>query len=254
MKICLNADVGESFGRYRIGNDELLLPSITSANIACGMHAGDPTIMVRTIEMASNCDTSIGAHPGFNDIWGFGRRQIRMAPKDIEYLVTYQIGALQALAGANGEEVRHVKPHGALNNIAHDDIEVAQAVASGIKAADPDLVFIANFGSCMSEAGMRAGLKVANEGYADRTYDDNGKMLSRELENSVLRDPRECAAHVLKMVQNQEIHTVGGRRIPARIDTFCVHGDEPYAAEIARQVREALEAEGVDLVPIAEIF
>ncbi|MCB1470301.1 MAG: 5-oxoprolinase subunit PxpA, partial [Rhizobiaceae bacterium] len=153
MKININADIGEGYGKFKMGNDEELMRLIGSANIACGMHAGDPTIMVQTVEFAKRENVSIGAHPGFNDVWGFGRRQIRMNPLDLEYSVTYQIGALQALAASRGARVTHVKPHGALNNMAHDDIDIAMAVGRGIKAADPDLVFVANVGSQMTRAG-----------------------------------------------------------------------------------------------------
>lgn len=252
MKICLNADVGESYGHFKVGNDAKLMPYISSANIACGMHAGDPSIMMNTIKITCQCDTTIGAHPGFNDIWGFGRRQIRMAPQDIEYPVTYQIGALQALAQSTGHRVRHVKPHGALNNMAHDDPDIASAVARGIRAADPELIFVANFGSCMTEAGRTEGLKVANEAYADRIYDECGKMLSRELKNSVIRDPEICAQHVLRIVESKAIHTQSGRQIPADIHTFCIHGDEPRAVKVAKAVRVMLEAQGGDIKPIHE--
>ena len=163
MRININADIGESFGKYTIGQDEALMPLIGSANVACGAHAGDPTIMVQTMRAAVANGVSIGAHPGFNDIWGFGRRQIQMRPVDLEYLVTYQIGALQALARTQGATVTHVKPHGALNNMAHVDEGYAMAIGRGIKAADPSLIYVANVGSEMAKAGERLGLKVAGE-------------------------------------------------------------------------------------------
>lgn len=254
MKININADIGEGFGKYRMGNDEELMRLIGSANIACGMHAGDPTIMVQTIEFAKRENVSIGAHPGFNDIGGFGRRQIRMNPRDLEYSVTYQIGALQAIARSRGARVTHVKPHGALNNMAHDDAEIALAVGRGIKAADPDLIYVANVGSEMTRAGESLGLRVANESYVDRRYDDDGKMLSRELENAVIRSADEASEHVMRILQDGALHSVNGRRIPAEVHTFCIHGDEPTAVPLMSAVRAKFAAQGVEVVSIPEML
>ncbi|MBY8977931.1 5-oxoprolinase subunit PxpA [Rhodobacteraceae bacterium NNCM2] len=254
MKICINADMGEGFGKYRIGNDAALMPLIDSANIACGMHAGDPTVMVETVELALRNGTSIGAHPGFNDIWGFGRRAMMMNPRDLEYMVTYQIGALQAIAGSRGAKVCHVKPHGALNNLAHSEPEVADAVARGIRAADPNLVFFANCTSEMTRAGEAVGLTVANEAYVDRPYDETGKMLSRTREDAVITDASQAAAHVMRMLEAGGIVTQGGRVIPVRIDTFCIHGDEPTAVALATELSATLDQRGVKRSPIVDLF
>jgi UPF0271 protein len=253
MKICLNADMGESYGRFRIGDDDALMPLVSSANIACGMHAGDPSVMVRSIELARLHGTSIGAHPGFNDIWGFGRRRIAMDPRDIEYLVTYQIGALMALAEDRSAYVGHVKPHGALNNMAHSDGDIARAVARGIRAAGRDLIFVANCRSEMTRAGEEEGLCVAHEAYVDREYDDSGKMLSRTEANAVIRDPEQAATQVLGMITEQALITSNGKRIPTRIDTFCIHGDEPTAVALAKRTNETLSANGIRVVPISEM-
>lgn len=250
MKININADIGEGYGKYSIGNDAALMPLIGSANVACGMHAGDPTIMVRTVKLALDHGVSIGAHPGFNDIWGFGRRQIRMRPQDLEYLVTYQIGALLALALAQGAKVTHVKPHGALNNMAHGDLDYALAIGRGIKAADRDLIYVANAGSQMTLAARQLGLKVANEAYVDRVYDDNGMMASREREDAVIRDPEQAARQVLDIIQNKALISTSGKRIPAEIHTFCIHGDEPTAVDVMRVVRSRLAEAGVEVVPL----
>lgn len=250
MKININADIGEGYGKYSIGNDAALMPLIGSANVACGMHAGDPTIMVRTVKLALDHDVSIGAHPGFNDIWGFGRRQIRMRPQDLEYLVTYQIGALLALALAQGAKVTHVKPHGALNNMAHGDLDYALAIGRGIKAADRELIYVANAGSQMTLAARQLGLKVANEAYVDRVYDDNGMMASREREDAVIRDPEQAARQVLDIIQNKALISTSGKRIPAEIHTFCIHGDEPTAVDVMRVVRSRLAEAGVEVVPL----
>jgi UPF0271 protein len=250
VKININADIGEGYGKYSIGNDAALMPLIGSANVACGMHAGDPTIMVRTVKLALDHGVSIGAHPGFNDIWGFGRRQIRMRPQDLEYLVTYQIGALLALALAQGAKVTHVKPHGALNNMAHGDLDYALAIGRGIKAADRELIYVANAGSQMTLAAQQLGLKVANEAYVDRVYDDNGMMASREREDAVIRDPEQAARQVLDIIQNKALISTSGKRIPAEIHTFCIHGDEPTAVDVMRVVRSRLAEAGVEVVPL----
>lgn len=254
MKININADIGEGFGAFRMGDDEALMPLIGSANIACGMHAGDPSTMVRTIRLALRAGVSVGAHPGFNDLWGFGRRQIHMNPADVENLVTYQIGALQALAAANGVSVTHVKPHGALNNMAHDDLAIALAVARGVKAAGPDLIFVANANSAMSETRHHLEIQIANEAYVDRRYDDNGKMLSRDRADAVIRDPEEASGQVLRILQDGELRSVNGRRIAVDVHTFCIHGDEPTAVPVAAKVREVLDRAGVSVVSLPAMF
>lgn len=254
MKININADIGEGYGKYTIGNDTELMPLIGSANVACGMHAGDPTIMVRTVKLALDHGVSIGAHPGFNDVWGFGRRQIRMRPLDLEYLVTYQIGALMALAQAQGAKVTHVKPHGALNNMAHDDLDYALAIGRGIKAADRELIYVANAGSQMTKAGQQLGLRVANEAYVDRVYDDNGKMASRERDDAVIHDAEQAARQVLSIIEEKALISTSGKRIPAEVHTFCIHGDEPTAVGVMRVVRERLAGAGIAVVPLPQLL
>lgn len=254
VKININADIGESFGHFRIGNDAMVMAGIGSANIACGMHAGDPTIMTETVRLALDNGVSIGAHPGFNDLWGFGRRQIRMRPVDLEHLVTYQIGALMALAGAQDARVTHVKPHGALNNMAHSQDEVATAIARGIKAADPDLIFVANANSAMTRAGEALGLKVANEAYIDRRYDDTGYMLSRERDDAVIRDPDEAAEQVVRFLEEGAVISASGKRIKADIHTFCLHGDEPTAEAVLTAVRNRLAAASIEVVTLPDLL
>jgi UPF0271 protein len=254
VKININADMAESYGKYTIGNDAALMPLIGSASIACGMHAGDPSIMVKAVRLAIDNGVSIGAHPGFNDLWGFGRRQIRMNMADLEYLVTYQIGALQALARAQGAVVTHVKPHGALNNMAHVDADYAMAVGRGIKAADPNLIYVANVGSEMGKAGERLGLRIANESYVDRAYDDDGNMASRERADAMIRDPARAAAQVVRFIEEEALVSTSGKRIPAKIQTFCVHGDEPTAVPVMQAVRAALQKAGIAVVPLPELF
>lgn len=252
-QINLNADMGESFGKYKIGDDAELMKVIRSANIACGFHAGDATVMTETVTLALAEGASIGAHPGFNDLWGFGRRQIKTNARDLEYMVTYQIGALQAIAGAQGAKVTHVKPHGALNNMAHHDAEVAGAIARGIRAADRELIFVANACSEMVKAGHAAGLKVAEEAYVDRTYSDSGLMTPRTEPHAVIHDADAAARQVLAFIEEQAIITPSGKRLPSAIRTFCTHGDEPTALALASKVRAELERQGIRVVPLPDM-
>jgi len=253
LKVNLNADMGEGFGAYDIGNDEALLKIVRSANVACGFHAGDPLVMRRLSLRAKEEGVSIGAHPGFNDLWGFGRRRIDMNHEELEYTVAYQIGALQAMTSYAGIEVTHVKPHGALNNMAAESRGLAQAIGRAIKTVDPNLIYVALAGSEMQKAGEELGLRIACEGFADRTYEDDGNLTSRKISGSVIRDPAVACENVVKMVTQQAVTARSGKQIPCRIDTICVHGDEPSAVDVARAVRTGLEAAGVEVVPLTEM-
>jgi len=249
----MNADMGEGYGAYDIGNDDAILKIIRSASIACGFHAGDPVTMRHVVQRAKEEGVSIGAHPGFNDLWGFGRRRIDMKPEHLEYLIAYQIGALQGMAAYVGEKVTHVKPHGALNNMAAENADYAMAIGRAIKAVDRDIIYVTNVGSEMEKAGRKLGLKVAREGYCDRLYDDDGSLTSRKVPGAVIHDPAVAAQHVVRMVVDGEIISRNGKRIERRVDTLCVHGDEPTAITLARTVREALEAAGVKIVRLPEM-
>jgi UPF0271 protein len=252
MKIDLNSDMGEGFGRWRMGDDEAMLGIVTSANVACGWHAGDPNIMFRTAERAKANGVAVGAHPGFNDLWGFGRRIIHGdTGADIERMIAYQIGALQAVAALAGTRVTFVKAHGTLNTMANEDEDLALAIARGIKGVDRGLVNVCMPGLAMERMSERIGLPVAREVFADRTYEDNGNLTSRKKPGSVLHDAEAAAERVVRMVQDGAITTVTGKRIPVQIDTICVHGDEPTAVAMARTVRAALEANGMTLAPFA---
>lgn len=250
MRISLNADMGESFGPYRMGDDRALMPYVSSANIACGMHAGDPTVMAATIGLAHEHGVTIGAHPGFGDLSGFGRRRIPMKPAEIEYLVTYQIGALQALAGGRDVSVEFVKPHGALNNVGHEEREIADAIARGIRAAGRDLLFVANCLSEMTRAAERHGLQVVHEAYADRRYASDGRLLPRSEPHAVIRDPAEAASQVLAMLDSQCLVAVDGTKLPTPIDTFCLHADEPTVLDVAKRLRRELEHAGIAVAAI----
>ena len=253
MVVNLNADMGEGFGAYDIGNDTEILRIIKSASIACGFHAGDPCTMRQVVSQAQEQGVSIGAHPGFNDLWGFGRRKIDMDPQELEYLIAYQIGALQAIAAYAGEKVTHVKPHGALNNMAAVDEEYALAVGRAIKTVDRDLIYVALAGSRMEWAAEKMGLRLAREGFCDRQYDDDGNLTSRKIPGSVIKDPLIATEQVVRMVTEGAIVSRNGRRIPRKVDTLCVHGDEPTAIALAAQVRKGLEAAGVEIVPLTQM-
>ena len=249
-RIDLNCDMGEGYGRWSLGDDAAMLDIVTSANIACGFHAGDPNIMVETARIAKEKGVAIGAHPGFNDLWGFGRRTIRgdtMA--EIERSVAYQIGAMAACAALAGHKVTHVKAHGSLGNLAAAEPDFATALGRAIKGVDPTLVYVVMPGLATDRAAAELGLQTASEIFADRAYADDGNLLSRKLQGAVLHDPDEAAVRVLDMVRDGAITTVSGRRIPARIDSVCVHGDGASAVAMARRVRTVLEDSGVAVRP-----
>jgi len=253
IKVNLNADMAEGYGAYNIGNDHEILRIIGSASIACGFHAGDPLVMRRTIAEATRLGVSVGAHPGFNDLWGFGRRRIEMRADDLECLIAYQIGALQGMAAYSGVKVTHLKPHGALNNMAAENSEYALAIGRAIKVVDPSIIYVALAGSEMEKAARTLGLRVAREGYCDRQYEDDGNLASRKLSGTVIKDPRVAAKQVVEMVVAGTITSRNGKTFPCKIDSLCAHGDEPTAIALAKAVRQALEEAGVSLVPLTEM-
>lgn len=252
-KVNLNADMGEGFGDYDIGNDTEMLKVIGSANVACGFHGGDWNVMDRVCRQARENGVSIGAHPGFNDLWGFGRRRIQMSAGDVERMVAYQIGALQGIAAANGMKVTHVKPHGALGNMSAEDIDLARAIGRAIKGVDPSLIFLAQTGTKLVAVAEELGLTLASEVFADRTYDDTGNLTPRSLPNAMVHDPDEALQRVLHMIEHQEVVSTSGKHIPAKVHSICVHGDEPTAVAVANRVRTGIEAAGITLVPLTEM-
>ncbi|MFM7346389.1 MAG: LamB/YcsF family protein [Tagaea sp.] len=252
VSVDLNSDLGESFGAWNMGDDGAMLDIVTSANVACGFHAGDPDTMRATCEAAKARGVAIGAHPGFHDLQGFGRRQILgLTAREIEALIAYQIGALQGIATAAGHRVTHVKAHGALSNMAMTDRTIAEALARAIKAVDPSLVFVVIPLSQLEAAGEAANLPLAREIYADRAYEDDGTLMSRKKPGAVLHDPAEVAARVVRMVRERAIVGAGGKKMALGIDTVCIHGDSPGAVAIARAVRAELTAAGVTIAPFA---
>ncbi|WP_188454171.1 LamB/YcsF family protein [Virgibacillus oceani] len=250
-QIDLNSDMGESFGRFKIGSDEKLLPYVTSVNIACGFHAGDPNVMNQTVRLAKSHHVSIGAHPGFADIAGFGRRLITYTPEEIYRFIIYQIGALDAFCRIHHVTMRHVKPHGALYNAAAVDRDAALAIAKAVRDVNDQLILFGLAGSELVTAGREIGIKTVSEVFADRTYQADGSLTPREHKNALIENTSTAVAQVLQMVRNGEVETVDGTIIKMEADTICVHGDGEYAVEFARELRMLLEREGVTVGPIA---
>jgi len=231
MNIDLNCDMGEN-----IGNDEAIMPYITSANIACGFHAGDSKTMQATVRLAKKYSVAVGAHPSWLDVEGFGRREMTLLPDEVEALILYQVGALYAVAKAEGTELVHVKPHGALYNQAAKDRSLADAIARAVKSFSVDLVLVGLAGSRLVEAGLEVVLKVANEGFPDRNYNPDGTLVSRKESHAIIESPEEVAAHALELIRNGI--QFGGKSV--RVDTLCLHGDHPRAAENAKLIRAVL--------------
>ena len=249
----LNADIAEGWGAYDIGNDVELMKIIKSASVACGFHAGDANTMHRLCMLAKEQGVSVGAHPGFNDLWGFGRRRIQMKPVDLEYMVAYQIGALQAMAAYAGLKVTHLKAHGALNNMAAEDEGYALAIGKAIKAVDGDIIYVVLSGSQMEKAAQKLELPMAREGFPDRKYDDAGNLAPRSLAGTVIKDPQVAAVSALRMVQDGEVISMSGKRVKVQVETLCVHGDEATGVMVGAGIRKALESAGIAVVPLTEM-
>ncbi len=252
-KINLNADLGESFGAYRMGDDERLLQSISSANIACGFHAGDPVVMQKTVACAIEHKVSVGAHPGYPDLQGFGRRAMNMSQEEVYAMVVYQIGALSAFAATMQAKVSHVKPHGALSTLACEDAELAEVISRAVKAVDRELILLAPALSELSTAGKKTGLCVAEEMFADRAYTDKGTLLSRKIEGSVIHDAKECLERTLEMVERGGLITHEGKLLKTEIHSICVHGDTPQACESAAYIKAGLQENGLQVVPLDQM-
>jgi UPF0271 protein len=247
-RVDLNADLGESFGAWTMGADEALLAYVTSANVACGFHGGDPAVIDRTVARAVRAGVAVGAHPGHLDLRGFGRREIAADPAEVEADVVYQVGAVAAFARAHGSHLTHVKPHGALYNQAARDEALARAIARGVARVGRDLVFVGLAAStAMRGAAEREGLRFAAEAFADRAYDAEGRLVPRSRPGALITDPASAAAKALRIVRDHRVVSIDGAEVPMRADTLCLHGDNPHALAIARAVREALEGAGVSV-------
>ncbi len=253
MRVDLNCDMGESFGAWEKGQDAEMMRVISSANIACGWHAGDPLVMERTVRLAAEHNVGVGAHPGYPDLLGFGRRSMALSAAETEAYVLYQISALAGIAHANGVSMRHVKGHGQIYNDAVRNPALADAIARAVYRLDADLILVALTGSELVRAGRDLGLRVAEEAFADRVYEADGSLRSRRLPGAMIEDPAQAAQQVLRMLRDGEVISYDGGRVPVHPDTICIHGDGPTAAAIGAALRQALEAAGVSIVPMAEI-
>ena len=250
MEININCDLGESSKFHSTENDPLLLTIVNSANIACGYHAGDKETMEKTIQISKKNKVSIGAHPSFNDKENFGRKRLNLSSTEVKKLITEQINIISDIAKSKETKVTHIKPHGALNNMACEDYELAKIISETIKKINKDLIFLVPTGSEMEKAGNKIGLKVAAEIFADRNYEDNGNLVSRSKKNAMITDPRIAENHVIKMVRNQAINCYSGKQIACDIDSICVHGDGISAVNTAKQIKEGLLKSGVTLLAL----
>jgi len=249
-RIDLNCDVGESFGAYQLGADLEILPLVTSANIACGFHAGDPAVMRRTVRAALDNHVAVGAHPGLPDLAGFGRREMAITPQEAYDLTIYQIGALYGVVTSEGGRMRHVKPHGALYNMAAKNAKLAEAIAEAVKRFDPALVLFGSSGSELVLAGKRLGIPTASEAFADRTYQPDGSLTPRSEPDALMVDADRAVDQAVRMVKEGMVRSLQGTDVSIRADTICIHGDGPHALQFARRIRQGLEAEGVTIAAL----
>ena len=252
-KVDLNSDLGESFGRYTLGCDAEVIPLITSANVACGFHASDPVVMQKTIEMVRAAGIQPGAHPGFPDLMGFGRRNMVVSSEEASAYTIYQLGALKAFSEAAGMKLQHVKPHGAFYNMATVDYTLASAICRGIKAVDPDLIVLALSGGQLLKAAEDLGLRAASEVFADRAYEDDGTLVNRKKPGAMITDEEEAIRRVVRMVKEGKVTSISGNDIPIKADSVCVHGDGAKALLFVKKIRETLAGEGIALAPLCDI-
>lgn len=253
LKIDLNCDMGESYGAYTIGADAAAAPYISSANVACGFHAADPTVMDKTVSLLQKNNVAIGAHPGFPDLMGFGRRNLQVQPAEAKAYVQYQIGALWAFCKARGLPLQHVKPHGALYNMAGKDYALARAICEGIAEINPQLILLGLSGSALCSAAEDVGLRCAREVFADRAYTEDGALVPRTEAGAMITDADEAIARVIGMVKSGKVKALTGKEIAIKADSVCVHGDGEKALAFVKKIRAALTAENICIAPLAEI-
>ena len=247
MKIDLNCDLGESFGNYKIGMDEEVIKFISSANIACGFHASDPLVMEKTVALAKENGVKVGAHPGFSDLVGFGRRNMNVSPAELKAMVMYQVGALAAFCKARDIKMNHVKPHGAMYNMAAKDIKLALAIAEGIAEVDDSLILLGLSGSQLLKAAQEVGLKSAAEVFADRAYEEDGSLVARTKAGAVIADENEVIERVIKMIKLGKVQAITGKEIEIKPDSICVHGDNPKALNFVKLIRQRLTQENIKI-------
>lgn len=254
VHIDLNCDMGESFGAYNLGRDEEILDYITSANIACGFHAGDPAIMRKTVKMALKKNVGIGVHPGLQDLAGFGRRNIQITPHEAYDLVLYQIGALYAFVKSEGGKLQHVKPHGALFNMAAKSAALSEAIAEAVYKMDPELYLFGLAGSELVKAGKKIGLRSASEVFSDRTYQDDGSLTSRNNKHAMIEDHEVAVQQVIRMITHGKVTSLQGHDISITADTVCIHGDGAKALEFAKHISTSLKNVGITITKISQFM
>ena len=249
-KIDLNCDMGESFGAWKMGNDAEIMNYVSSINVACGFHAGDASTIRETVQLASQNGVAIGAHPSFPDLQGFGRRTMSLSVQEIFDLTLYQVAAVDGICRAFGITLNHVKPHGALYNLAATDSKVAAAICAAVKQFNPDLVFYGLAGSCLISEGRRVGLKTASEVFADRTYQPDGTLTPRSKPNALIETTDDSLKQVLQMIFEKTVTAANGERVPLSAETVCIHGDGAQAVAFARAINERLRQEGIRIEPV----
>lgn len=252
-RVDLNSDLGESFGSYTIGMDDKIIPLISSANVACGYHASDPMVMEKTVAMAKEAGIGVGAHPGFPDLMGFGRRNMNVTPREAKAYVLYQLGALYGFCRAKGIRIQHVKPHGALYNMAAKDYDLSKAVCQGIREFDPELIVLALSGGQLARAAMDLGLPTALEVFADRGYEEDGTLVDRRKEGAMITDEDQAISRVVRMVKEKKVTAVTGKDISIQADSVCVHGDGPKALAFVEKIRQEFEKEGIEICPLGKM-
>ena len=252
-RVDLNSDLGESFGRYTIGSDDKIIPLITSANVACGYHASDPVVMSKTVKLAKEAGIRVGAHPGYPDLMGFGRRNMNVSPAGAKAYTLYQLGALDAFCKANGVKMQHVKPHGAFYNMAATDYKLSTAICEAVKEFDDSLIIMALCGGELVRAAKDMGLRVAQEVFADRAYEEDGTLVSRTKEGSMITDEELAIARVVRMVKEGKVTAITGKDIDITADSICVHGDGAKALAFVERIRKTLTEEGVEICSLDEI-
>lgn len=252
-KVDLNSDLGESFGRYTIGSDDRIIPLITSANIACGFHASDPVVMMKTVNMVKEASAGAGAHPGYPDLMGFGRRNMNVSHEEAKAYTLYQISALGGMCKAAGAKLSHVKPHGAMYNMAGKDYELSKAICEAIKEYDPSLIVMGLAGSQMVKAARDMGLKTAEEVFADRAYEEDGSLVARSKPGAMIEDEDEAIARVVRMIKEGKVQAITGNDIDIKADSVCVHGDGEKALLFVEKIRKALTDEGIEICPLEEV-
>lgn len=254
MKVDLNSDLGEAFGGYKMSHDHQIIMHISSANIACGYHAGDPLVMDATVSHCIDKAVAVGAHPGFPDLMGFGRRNMHVTPAEAKAYIKYQVGALWAFATSHNIKIQHVKPHGALYNMAATDIVLSTAIAEGIYEINPNLIFLGLSGSCMIDAGKAVGLVTASEVFADRAYNNNGTLVSRSVAGSVIHDTYECIERTMTMIKEGYVKSIDGKNVEIAADSICVHGDTPKAVEFVAEIRRVFSENDIEIKNLAEVM